>query len=54
MVQSRARKIAMRELRRVAHTMKLEDQETDDREQEKQIDQYIRDNLPDRKLWNDP
>jgi predicted DNA-binding mobile mystery protein A len=52
-VQSRARKIAKRELRRVAHTMRLEDQGTDEREQEAQINEYIRDNLKDRDIWNE-
>jgi predicted DNA-binding mobile mystery protein A len=54
MVQSRAREIARRELRRVAHTMRLEDQGTDDADQEAQINEYIRDNLKDRDLWKVP
>jgi predicted DNA-binding mobile mystery protein A len=53
-VRSRARKIAMRDLRRVAHTMRLEDQGTDDNDSETQIDEYIRDNLNDRDIWNEP
>ena len=53
-VRSRARKIAMRELGRVAHTMRLEDQGTDDNDLEAQIDEYIRDNLKDRDIWNVP
>jgi predicted DNA-binding mobile mystery protein A len=53
-VRSRARKIAMRDLGRVAHTMRLEDQGTDDSDSEAQIDEYIRDNLKDRDIWNEP
>lgn len=53
-VRSRARKIAMRDLGRVAHTMRLEDQETDASDSERQIDEYIRDNLKDRDIWNEP
>lgn len=53
-VRSRARKIAKRDLGRVAHTMKLEDQGTDDIDTEEQIDEYIRDNLKDRDIWNEP
>jgi predicted DNA-binding mobile mystery protein A len=53
-VRSRARKIAMRDLGRVAHTMKLEDQGTDGTDSETQIDEYIRDNLKDRDIWNEP
>jgi predicted DNA-binding mobile mystery protein A len=52
-VRSRARKIAMRDLRRVAHTMRLEDQGTDDSDPEAQIDEYVRDNLKDRDIWNE-
>lgn len=54
MVQSRARRIAMRELRRVAHTMKLEDQATDDIDQKEQIAEYIRDHVKERDLWKEP
>ena len=53
-VQSRARRIAMRELRRVAHTMKLEDQATDDIDQKEQIADYIRDHVKERDLWKEP
>ena len=52
-VMFRARKIAKREIGRVAHTMRLEGQETDDIESEAQIDEYIRDNLKDRDIWNE-
>lgn len=53
-VQSRARRIAIRDLRRVAHTMKLEDQATEDGDQQAQIDDYIRDHVKDRDIWNEP
>jgi len=53
-VRSRARKIAKRDLTRVAHTMTLEDQGTDDIDLEAQIEEYIRDNLKDRDIWNEP
>ena len=53
-VQSRARRIAMRELKRVAHTMKLEDQATDDIDQHEQIKEYIRDHVKERDLWKEP
>ncbi|MBK7583408.1 MAG: mobile mystery protein A [Myxococcales bacterium] len=51
MVRDRARKIAMRDLGRVAHTMKLEAQGTGDADLEARIDAYIRDTLEDRDLW---
>ncbi len=50
-VQDRARKMAMRDLGRVAHTMKLEAQGTGDAELEARIAAYIRDHLDDRDLW---
>ncbi|MDB5567095.1 MAG: mobile mystery protein [Tardiphaga sp.] len=53
-VHSRARRIAMRDLGRVAHTMKLEDQATDDSDLEEQISEYVRDNIKDRDIWNEP
>lgn len=52
MVRSRARAIAKRDLGRVAHTMKLEAQGTDDADLEERIEDYIRDNLNERDLWN--
>ena len=39
---------------RVAHTMKLEAQETGDVDQEARIDAYIRNVLKRRDLWNEP
>lgn len=53
-VQSRARRIAIRELGRVAHTMRLEDQGTDAKDREAQISEYIRDHVKDRDIWNEP
>jgi predicted DNA-binding mobile mystery protein A len=52
-VQTRARNIAMRDLGRVAHTMKLEAQETGDADLEARIEDYVRDNLKERDLWNE-
>ena len=52
-VRVRARKIALRALGRVAHTMKLEAQETQDGATEERIDAYIRDNVKERDLWDD-
>ncbi|CAH2400869.1 mobile mystery protein A [Mesorhizobium escarrei] len=53
-VNARARKIAMRALARVAHTMKLEAQETGDAGMEARIEAYIRDQVKDRDLWEGP
>jgi predicted DNA-binding mobile mystery protein A len=52
-VRERARKIATRDLGRVAHTMKLEAQETGDANLEARIEVYIRDVLKERDLWNE-
>jgi predicted DNA-binding mobile mystery protein A len=52
-VRERARKIAIRDLGRVAHTMKLEAQETGDANLEARIEVYIRDMLKERDLWNE-
>ncbi len=52
-VRARARKIAMRDLDRVAHTMKLEAQGTGDANLEARIEAYIRDALKERDLWNE-
>ncbi|MGV1963602.1 mobile mystery protein A [Agrobacterium fabrum] len=51
-VDERARKIAMRELQRVAHTMRLEAQGTDDGDLEARVQAYIRDQLSERDLWS--
>jgi predicted DNA-binding mobile mystery protein A len=53
-VHSRAHKIAMRDLGRVAHTMKLEAQETGDADLNARIEAYIRDELSERDIWNEP
>jgi predicted DNA-binding mobile mystery protein A len=53
-VRERARKIAKRDLDRVAHTMKLEAQETADANLEARIEAYMRDVLKERDLWNEP
>ena len=53
-VRERARKIAKRDLDRVAHTMKLEAQGTGDANLEARIEAYIRDVLKERDLWNEP
>lgn len=52
-LHSRARKIAKRALNRVAHTMKLEAQGIDDADLEMRIENYIRDKLRDRDIWNE-
>ena len=51
-VKARARKIALSDLARVAHTMKLEAQETGRAGIEERIEEYIR-SLKDRDLWNE-
>jgi predicted DNA-binding mobile mystery protein A len=51
MVATRAREIALHDLSRVAHTMRLEAQGTSDRELDARIESYIRDNLKERDLW---
>ena len=51
-IEARARKIAMQELQRVAHTMRLEAQGTGDADLESRIQAYIRDQLSERDLWN--
>jgi predicted DNA-binding mobile mystery protein A len=53
-VRSRARRIAIRELGRVAHTMRLEDQGTDAKDREAQVSEYVRDHVKDRDIWNEP
>lgn len=53
MVQERARKVAIRDLERVAHTMKLEAQSTGAADMTERIEAYIRDVLKERDLWND-
>jgi predicted DNA-binding mobile mystery protein A len=53
-VHSRARNIAIRDLKRVAHTMKLEAQQTGDENLEERIDAYIRAQVNERDLWKEP
>ncbi|HEY4162013.1 MAG TPA: mobile mystery protein A [Dongiaceae bacterium] len=52
-VNSRARKIAIRHLDRVAHTMRLEAQATNNTDKEARIEAYIRDVLKERALWDE-
>jgi predicted DNA-binding mobile mystery protein A len=52
-VRARARNIALRDLGRVAHTMKLEAQGTGDADLDARVDAYIRDTLKDRNLWGE-
>jgi predicted DNA-binding mobile mystery protein A len=54
MVDARARELAMRDLGRVAHTMKLEAQGTGDSDLEARVAAYIREVLKDRDLWREP
>lgn len=51
MVRGRARRIALHDLERAAHSMKLEAQETDDADLEARIADYIRDNIRLGDLW---
>ena len=53
-VNARARAIAIQEISRVSHTMKLEDQFVANKEIERQIEFYIRNNLTERDLWRRP
>lgn len=53
-VRVRARKIALRDLGRVAHTMKLEAQETPDGATDERLEAYIRDRVKERDLWDEP
>ncbi|WP_156434704.1 hypothetical protein [Bradyrhizobium lablabi] len=50
----RARKIAMRDLRRVAHIMKLKAQATSDANLEARIEAHTHDQIKERGLWNEP
>ncbi len=52
-VHKRAKRIALRELRRASHTMKLEAQETSDKKRDEQIETYIREVVKDREIWNE-
>ena len=54
MVETRARQIARRALGRVSQTMRLENQQTNERDLEARIGEFIREELRDRDLWNEP
>lgn len=53
-VMQRARKIAIRNLRSAAHSMKLEAQETNNAGTEARIQTYIRDAIKESDVWNEP
>lgn len=53
-VGDRARKLALRDLQRVDHTMKLEAQGVSTEGMEARLEEYIRTVLKDRDLWNEP
>ena len=53
-VRARARKLALRDLGRVAHTMKIEAQETPDSTTDERLEAYIRDKVEERDLWDGP
>jgi predicted DNA-binding mobile mystery protein A len=53
-VRERARKLAVSDLGRVAHTMNLEAQGTGNADLEARIEAYIRDSLRERDLWEQP
>ena len=50
-VETRAREVARKELARIAHSMDLEDQGLSKVEREAQIDEYVREHLRERDLW---
>ena len=50
-VQTRAREIARKELTRIGHTMDLEAQSLSKAKREAQIDEYIREHIRERDLW---
>lgn len=51
-LNDRARKVALKHLNRVSHTMKLEAQETDEGAVEERIQDYIQNYLTKRDIWN--
>lgn len=53
-VQTRAREIARKELASVGHTMDLEAQGLSKAEREAQVDEYVREHLRERDLWERP
>lgn len=52
-VQTRARKMALGELGRISHTMRLEAQETGNANLEARVQAYVRDKIDERDLWKD-
>ncbi len=50
-VQTRAREIARKELARIGHTMDLEAQGLSRTERDAQIDDYVREHLRERDIW---
>ena len=50
-VQTRARDIARKELARIGHTMDLEAQGLSQAERDAQIDEYVREHVRERDLW---
>ena len=52
-VLKRARQIALRELGGISHSMALEDQSVHKDDLEDRIDEFIRNSLRDRDLWDD-
>ena len=53
-VQDRARSVASEQLQPIQHSMRLENQELARNEQEKQLADYIRNELDPRHLWDRP
>ena len=53
-VQTRARSIARKELARIGHSMDLEAQGLSKADREAQIDEYVREHLRERDLWERP
>ncbi|WP_019195357.1 mobile mystery protein A [Afipia birgiae] len=53
-VHARARALALRDLGRVSHTMKLEAQETPDGSGDDRLETYIRDKIRERDIWEKP
>ncbi len=51
-VQTRAREIASKEFARIGHTMDLEAQSLSKAERQAQIDEYVREHLRARDLWD--
>ena len=53
-VQDRARDVASEDLKSIRHSMRLENQGLSPEEQERQLAEYIRDELDPRRLWDQP